>query len=353
MSTENKTEQATPRRRQKARQKGQIARSRELPSALAALGAVLFLGWQMSGSVAGWRTLMAQSLDLSVSSDLGFDAPLLTWTEWAVVRWAGPALLLAWAVSVAASVAQGGLVFAGNSLVPDVQHLNPATRLRQLFSISSIANLLKSLVPAAAIVYFSVAVLQRDLSQLASASHRGGLSLLGLLASRIFEIAWKSGLAMLAWAGIDYLLQREKLERDLRMSKQEIRDEVKETEGNPFVKARIRRLQRQVRRKRMLEAVPQATVVVTNPQEFAVALQYTAEMGAPMVIAKGRNLLAREIKRRALWHAIPLVENPPLAHALYRMVEIGQSIPAKLYAVVAEILAVIYRAQAAEARKHA
>jgi len=136
------------------------------------------------------------------------------------------------------------------------------------------------------------------------------------------------------------------------MSRQDILDEFKETEGNPTVKARIRRLQRQVRRRRMLKDVPRAAFVITNPNEFAVALEFTADMAAPLVVAKGRNLLAAEIKRVARWHGIPLVENPPLAHALYRAVEIGQSIPPKLYRVVAEVLAAIYRVQAQVAAAH-
>ena len=154
------------------------------------------------------------------------------------------------------------------------------------------------------------------------------------------------GIRLSSWSGIDYLLERRKFESDLRMSRQEMVDEFKETEGNPAVKARIRRLQRQVRRRRMLQDVERATVVITNPTEFAVALEFSPLLSAPVVVAKGRNLLAAEIKQVARWHGIPLVENPPLAHTLYRAVEIGQSIPPKLYQVVAEVLAAIYRVQA-------
>jgi flagellar biosynthetic protein FlhB len=130
------------------------------------------------------------------------------------------------------------------------------------------------------------------------------------------------------------------------MSRQEIREEAKETEGHPMVRSRVRRLQRQMRRRRMLKDVARATVVVTNPTEYAVALEYRPEeMAAPVVVAKGQRLLAQRIKREANWHGIPLIENPPLAQALYRSVEVGQAIPAKLYAAVAEILAFIYRLQ--------
>jgi flagellar biosynthetic protein FlhB len=170
--------------------------------------------------------------------------------------------------------------------------------------------------------------------------------MLGFTSGRIFEVAWKSALVLLIWAMLDYLFERQHLSSQLKMSRQEVVDEYKESEGNPIIKGRIRRLQRQVRRRRMLEDTKRATVVITNPTEYAVALEYRPDMPAPVVIAKGRNLLAAQIKEIARWENIPMVENLPLAHTLYRTVEVGQSIPAKLYTVLAEILAAVYRAQA-------
>ena len=157
-------------------------------------------------------------------------------------------------------------------------------------------------------------------------------------------------LVLLIWSALDYLLVRQKHESGLKMSRDELREEMKQTEGNPQIKMRIRRLQRQVRRRKMLQDVQRASVVVTNPTHFAVALEYGPELAAPVVVAKGRNLLAEQIKQAARWHGIAIMENPPLAHALYRSVQIGQAIPAKLYAAVAEILAFVYRMQAQTAR---
>ena len=168
----------------------------------------------------------------------------------------------------------------------------------------------------------------------------------GFAASRVFEIAWKSALVLLVWSVLDYLFERRHFSSELKMSRQEVADEYKETEGNPIIKGRIRRLQRQMRRRKMLDDTKRASVVITNPTEYAIALEYRPDMAAPVVVAKGRNLLAAQIKEIARWQNIPMVENPPLAHALYRNVEVGQSIPAKLYAVIAEILAAVYRAQA-------
>jgi len=148
------------------------------------------------------------------------------------------------------------------------------------------------------------------------------------------------------WAGFDVLISRLNYERQLRMTRQEVREDFKEMEGHPAVRGRIRRLQREMRRRRMLRDVARATVVVTNPNEYAVALEYQPEvMPAPVVVAKGRNIFAQKIKSEARWYGIPLVENPPLAQALYRATEVGQAIPAKLYTAVAEILAFIFRTQ--------
>jgi flagellar biosynthesis protein FlhB len=345
MASSDKTEQATPRRKQKAREKGQVARSRELMSSLAAGSMVLLLAAQIDNFVAQWRGLLRHVLDAAATSDLTNATPMLLWTGSTVVRSLTLVIGLSWMVAMVGAVAQGGFVFAPEALQPNFSRLSPATRLEQLFSLPSLGRLLKSLLPGTAIAYLGFSVLAREWGNLMHLSGRGisGVSAFGLAC--VFEIAWKSALALLLWSAADYFIERHKLQSDLRMSRQDLKDEYKETEGHPTVKARFRRLRRQVLRRRMLEAVQRASVVITNPNEFAVALEYGPELPAPTVVAKGRNLLARQIKEAARWHGIPLVENPPLAHALYRAVEVGQSIPPKLYAVVAAVLAAIYRAQ--------
>jgi len=344
MAADNKTEQATPRRRQKAREKGQIARSRELSSSLACAAALLVVAWQAPAVMRHWQSLLRASLQISSQGELHANAL----TRWVMVPWiywtAGP-LSVAFVLGAASSIAQGGFVFAPTSLAPNVERLSPASRLKQMFSITSVSMLLKSLCPFVVITYLAHQSLARDWSQILNASFLGVSAVTQLLFGKVYELAWKSTLVLLLWSALDYLLVRQKLERDLRMSREEIREEAKESEGNPQMKARIRRMQRQVRRRRMLQDVQRATVVVTNPTHFAIALEYQLHMAAPVVVAKGRNLLAQQIKQVAMWHAIPMVENPPLAHALYRAVEVGAAIPAKLYAAVAEILAFVYRAQ--------
>jgi flagellar biosynthetic protein FlhB len=256
------------------------------------------------------------------------------------------ALGLGWTVALASALAQGGLVFAPASLMPKGSRMSPAAKLGQLFSITALRGLIKSLLPAAAVTYLAMGCLRRDWSLLMALSARSAHGMLGFATSRIFEVAWKSALVLLVWSVLDYFFERQHLSSELKMSRQELKDEYKESEGNPIIKSRIRRLQRQARRRRMLEDTKRAAVVITNPTEYAIAIEYRPDMPAPVVVAKGRNLFAAQIREIARWENIPLVENPPLAHVLYRTVEVGQSVPASLYAVLAEILAAIYRAQA-------
>jgi flagellar biosynthesis protein FlhB len=344
MADQSKTEKATPRRRQKAREQGQVARSRDLVAGLGTVAAVVLLAWQLPVFTAGWRGLLRHELERAASSP---DQTIPLWRgQLGIFRGVALAGGLSWLLATMGGVAQGGLVFAPGALTPKPDRLSPGSRLGQLFSLSALSRMLKSLLPTAAIVYLTVLVVARDWEDLCGLLRASGSGILGFTASRMFELAWKGALILLVWSAADYLLERWRHENELKMSRQDLRDEFKETEGNPTVKMRIRRLQRQARRRRMLKDVERAAVVITNPTEFAIALEFNLQMEAPVVVAKGRNLLAAQIREIALWQGIPLVENPPLAHALYRAVEIGQAIPPKLYAVVAEILAAIWRAQA-------
>ena len=346
MPQSNQTEQATPRRRQKAREKGQVARSRDLIGAASGMAAIFVLFSLMSTFPLAWRGFLHDCLDGAVSGDLRMDAlsPFLTHTGLFVAT--GAALALGWIAALSSALAQGGLVFAPTSLLPKGSRMSPAAKLGQLFSITALRGLIKSLLPAAAVAYVGIGCLHRDWPLLMALSTRSSRGALGFGAGRIFEIAWKSALVLLVWAVLDYLFERQHLSSELKMSRQELKDEYKDTEGNPVIKGRIRRLQRQVRRRRMLEETKRAAVVITNPTEYAIALEYRPDMPAPVVLAKGRNLFAAQIKEIARWENIPMVENPPLARVLYRTVEVGESIPPKLYAVIAEILAAVYRAQA-------
>lgn len=344
MADQSKTERATPRRRQKAREQGRVVRSRDLVAGLGTMAGVLLLSWQLPAFALNWRGLLRYQLD-SAASHPG--QALVPWhNSFSLFRGIALAASLSWLAATIGGVAQGGLVFAPSALQPSLNRLSPASRLGQLFSLAALSRMLKSLLPTAAIISLAVSLLARDWGRLPRLLRGTSGGLLAFTTGHMFELAWKAALVLLLWSAADYFLERQRHENDLKMSRQDLRDEFKETEGNPAIKRRIRQLQRQARRRLMLKDVERAAVVITNPTEFAIALEFNMQMEAPVVVAKGRHLLAAQIRDVALWHGIPLVENPPLAHALYRTVEVGQAIPPQLYAVVAEILAAIWRAQA-------
>lgn len=346
MADSNKTEQATPRQRKKARDKGQVTRSRELSSALsmsAVAGMIFLLG---RDAVPHWTHFFRTSLDLARADSMDPGGPILFWTTVETMRWIVPILASGLAVSLVAGLAQGGFVFAPESLAFKFDRLSPASRLRQLFSLSGLSTILKSLLPFTAIAWVGIASVQTRWGDILASSSADAKRFAGLIAGLLIDICWKSGLILLIWSGVDYLLLWWKNEGDLKMSRQDIRDELRHTEGSPEIKGRIRRIQRQTRRRQMLKAAETATVVVTNPTHYAVALRYETNMAAPVVVAKGLDNLAAKIKEIAWKRDIPVIENRPLAQALYKSVEIGDPIPASLYHAVAEILVLIYKAQA-------
>jgi flagellar biosynthesis protein FlhB len=345
MADANKTEKPTTRRRRKAREQGQVARTRELSSILALIAAIGVFSWQASNVALEWRGFLQSTFNVSVGESLNPSSPVLFWTRWEALRWTFPIMCAAWAVAVITSLMQGGLVFAPEAIMPKPERMSPANKLQQMFSISSLSGFLKALPPLVCILYLTYGVFSRRWPEIVQASNLDLNSTVRLTLALILEIGWKSLAVLVILAGVDYLITWRKHESDLMMSREELREEHKETEGNPAIKARIRRLQRQVQRRQMLLDAETATVVITNPTHFAVALKYEPQMEAPVVIAKGRDQLAQEIKDVARWSNVPILENPPLAQALFRFAAVGQQIPAKLYAAVADILAFVFRAQ--------
>jgi flagellar biosynthetic protein FlhB len=346
MAADNKSEKATVRRKQRARDKGQVARSRDLVSALTLLAVTVTIAFEARAWIGTWRDFMVRLLDAGNSSELGVGTSIFSWTTVTVAKWIGPMLLIAFAVSVFSASAQGGFIFAPEALIPKPERLNPATNLGQIFSISGLSRLLRSLIPAAAIVFVSFSLLQRELPEIAHLAQLGSHRLLARIGSLWFELSWKCGLVLLAWSAADYGFQYWNHERGLRMTKQEVKEESKDSDGNPATRGRRRNLRRALLRNMIAKDIARATAVVTNPTHYAVAIEYRPEsMPAPVVVAKGRNLLAARIRQLARWHEIPIIENPPLAQALFKMADVGQAIPPQLYSAVAELLAFLYRAQ--------
>jgi flagellar biosynthesis protein FlhB len=226
-----------------------------------------------------------------------------------------------------------------NAIGFKAERINPVGNLKNLFSLRALSRVVKSLIPAGALAVCAVQRIARQTTMPPFSTIR-----LEQLGSDVMVLLTAAAWLLFIWSGVDYLVEWQSRESRLKMSLEDMRDEFKQTEGSPQIRSRIRGLQRQMRRRRVKEDVSKAAVVITNPTHYAIALGFDfASMDAPKVLAKGRNLLAEEIKAEARWAGVPIVENPPLARGLYRTVEVGQSIPVDLYAAVAAILAYLYR----------
>jgi flagellar biosynthetic protein FlhB len=340
-----RTEQASQHRRGKARKEGDVLHSRELSAAAGTLAGVMMLGALGARTLAAWRETFAAFLDLG--SPARWEPSQLAPTLAALRRLtmtilAGPTLVMAAvaAATLGAGMLQiGGINFYAGSIGFKPERISPVSNLKNLFSLRAAARMGKSLLPASLLAVFAAQRIGRQLTLPPFSTSR-----LEQLGGDVYGLLLAAAWLLFGWSAIDYLVEWQSRESRLKMSKQDMREEFKETEGSPQIRSRIRGLQRQMRRRRVKNDVSKAAVVLTNPTHYAVALGFDfATMEAPKVMAKGRNLLAEEIKAEARWAGVPIIENPPLARSLYRSVEVGQPIPVDLYAAVAAILAYLYR----------
>jgi flagellar biosynthetic protein FlhB len=339
------TERATQHRRDKARKEGDVLHSRELSAAAGTLAGVMVLGMLGSRLLAAWRGGFAAFLDLG--NPARWEPSEIQPTLYALRRLAfeilgpvGAMMAAVAAASLGVSILQtGGVNFHPGLAGFKLDRINPASNVKNLFSLRAAARLAKSLIPASILAVFAVQRIGRQL-----AMPPFSIARLEVLGADVYGLLLAAAWLLFAWSAVDYLVEWQSRESRLKMSREDLRDEYKETEGNPQIRSRIRSLQRQMRRRKVKNDVSKAAVVLTNPTHYAVALGFDfATMEAPKVLAKGRNLLAEEIKAEARWAGVPIIENPPLAQSLYRSVEVGQSIPVDLYAAVAAILAYLYR----------
>lgn len=341
----SKTEKPSQRRLTKARTEGRFPTSRELVAAtqfvvFIVIAFAWFPGW-MSTMKAMLRTSLTESFhaDLSVATLPGIASTLLQRTFIPLSIIGGLTMVLT--LSVHLFVTKFG--FSLQKLTPDFRRFNPISKIKDMAFQGPMALVQASaMLVLFSLVIVSIARENADLLlTLPFTSLDTGLLKVG---ASIKDILWKAAGVFLLFGLIDLFRQKRKFMKDLRMSKQEVKEESKENEGSPMIKGKIRRLQRDLARRRMMHNVATATAIIVNPTHYAVALRYDHEtMATPMVVAKGKNYLALRIRQRALEHNIPLVENPPLAQALYKSVDVGREIPAHLYRAVAEVLAYIYR----------
>ena len=342
-----RTEQPTQKRKQDARKRGQVAVSREVDSALVLLGAVAALKLGGGAMWAGFEGLMRDSFANLDTTDLNSDvsAQVGTAVIGRAVMLMLPMLLVIAAVGVISGVGQTGGVMATQALKPQWGRLNPMSGAKRLFATKqSLVNLAKNLAKFAVLGTVATLTLKARLEDITALGVGASLpASVGTLVDIGFELVWKVVAALVVLAAADFVFQRYDVMSKLRMSKQEVKEEHRQQEGDPQVRGQRSRMRRSFLT-RVMQAVPEADVVLTNPTHYAVALKYDpAVSSAPKVIAKGERLIALRIREMAAEHGIPVIQNPPLTRAIYRAVPVGQEITPDLYEAVAEVLAFVYR----------
>lgn len=345
---EEKTEQPTPKRRREAREKGQVFKSIEVNTVIILLVsfislkaifpnvASIFMDYQR-----GIYNSIGPAMD-EVFTSKGL-SNLLLGTVFQIGRMLWPLILVLIVVGVAVNVAQVGFVFSTKPLAANLSRLDPIAGFKRIFSKRALNELVKSVLKIVLVGYIAYTELSGDVDRFLIMSRESVSTMASDLVDVVYRGAIKLVAVMAIIAVVDYIFQRREYEQSLKMTKQEIKQELKETEGDPQIKSRIRQIQRQLAVMRMMQQVPKADVVITNPTHFAVALRYKADVDdAPLVLAKGADYLAQRIKELAKQSHVPIVENRELARALYYGVDIGQIIPPEFYEMVAEVLAYVY-----------
>lgn len=345
-SFQERNEQATPRRREKARERGQVAKSMEINSAvMVMLGSVVLFVLGPS-IIHQTKLMMAHTLGNApaiAASDPTF-VHIYGDTMLKFLAMVAPVFAAMVVIGLAANVAQVGFKISPKAFEPKFEKLNLVKGLGQMFKMRQLVSLVRDAIKLFIIGFVAYKVIKAEADTFFLLPDMDIPTLAAAMGEMAFWIALKVGAAVLVLAILDYAYQRHEFEKSIKMSRQEVKEEYKDTEGSPQVKARIRQIQREMAHQRMMQDVPKADVVITNPTHYAVALKYDSnEMNAPSVVAKGQNLIAQKIKEIAYEHDIPVIEDKALAQALYKMCDVGQMVPHVLYRAVAEVLAYVYR----------
>lgn len=344
---QEKTEQPTEKRLEDARKKGQIAQSRELPLSLMILFTSIFLYFMISHGFQEMFKIYVSyvrniNLDVNPSNIYGI-------LSFAVYRWAWimlPLFALFAVITILGSALQTGFMWSTEAIQFKPEKLNPLNGFKRLFSKRSAIEVIKSVLKIAVLSYISYSIIVNELPDILSLPGKDAWMIVSYLGTTCFYLAIKVGIIFLFIAALDFLFQKWQHKKELMMTHQEVKEEFKEREGNPLVKSRIRSLQREMARRRMIEDVKTADVIVTNPTHFAIGLKYQfGVMPAPKIIAKGAGFVAEKIKEVAHLHGVPMMENKHLARALFYAVKVGDYIPEQFYIIVAELLAEVYRQQ--------
>ncbi|MBS4217735.1 flagellar biosynthesis protein FlhB [Bacillus sp. FJAT-49711] len=341
-----KTEKATPKKRLDARKKGQTAKSQDVNTAIGLLAVFLFLLFFSSNmgkiAVDTFRHSFNEFLLMEVS-EANIQLILLDILK-EIAFLLGPVMLIALIAGIASNLMQVGFMVTGEPLQPKLEKLDPIKGMKRIFSIRAIVELLKSILKIGFVGSITFFVLWIRIDEVLILSHKSIGSALKTVGSLTMQMGIAASLALLFLSLFDYLYQKYDYEKNIRMSKQDIKDEFKNTEGDPLIKSKVKQKQREMAMSRMMQEVPKADVIITNPTHYAIALKYDEEIDdAPVIIAKGVDFMAQKIKYIASEHNIIMVENRPLARSLYDQIDIGQKVPDDFFKAVAEILAYVYR----------
>lgn len=342
-----KTEEPTPKRRQESREEGNVSRSQDLAGAILLIAVTLTL-WAASlpmlgqGKIVLERALGPEALigNFSVESVRDFSY----WIATAAIRMAMPLLLIGWLAGVVATLLQIGWLFTTKAIRPRASKLNPLKGFQRIFGLSGLVKVTLDSLKVLIVIVVATLTIMQYAERIVLLPYLTILQALSSTGWMMLDLALRV-LAILLLLGIlDFLYQRWRHHQDMKMTKQQVKDELKQTEGDPETRKRRSRLQQQIANQRIAAAVPNADVIVTNPEHISIAIKYDADaMNAPRVIAKGADFIALRIRQIAMQHGIPVVERKPLARALYRDVEVGREVPPQFYQAVAEILAYVYR----------
>ena len=340
-----KTEEATPKHKEEARKKGQVAKSVEINTAfivLAAFFALKLIGPYTYSELINFMRLTFSNL---TTADFTMQSIYIIFLSMALVllKTMLPIMLILFFASLVVNFLQVGFLFSWEPIMPNLDRINPISGFGRLFSKRSLEELFKAIFKVSIISYFIYRFIVRETTQMPALITADLHEAVVFTSVLTLDLAFQIGAVILVMAAMDYFYQWWEHKQSLMMSKEDIKQEFKQTEGNPELKGKIKERQRAMAMRRMMQEVPKADVIITNPTHFAVALKYDKTMVAPLLLAKGQDFIAERIKETAREHRIAIVENKPLARALYKSVDIGQSIPADLYQAVAEVLAYVYR----------
>lgn len=351
---EERTEQATDARREEFRKRGQVAMSREFSTAVFFLvtAGLFYIASRffLNNIVDIFSRTMGPELVYTIRE--GKISEVISYAGFKLVILVAPLLLISVVVGVLTQVLQTGFLQVEDAMVPDLNKINPLKSLGRIFSLKGLVELAKSILKLLAIGGIVYLILKSEIHQIPYLSGYEIDQIMTYFGGLAIKLLLTVGLFMLVLALADYFFQRWQLEKEMMMTKQEVKEEHKSREGDPLIKARIRKIQREVATRKMMSQIPKADVVITNPTHIAVVLKYSDKLPAPQLVAKGADYVAEKIKQIARDNNIPVIENKPLARTIFKTMKIGQVIPRELFVAVAEVLSYVYRLRKKKNRKN-